>query len=284
MDAREALHPRPETVIHAEDPPQGLRAGFRELLDHRELLVSLALREIKVRYKQSVLGVAWAVIQPVTMMFIFTIVFSRFAKLPSEGLPYPVFSYAALLPWTFFSSSVSTAIGSVAGGASLIKKVYFPQAVLPLASILTHGVDFAISAAVFVLLLIYYRIGVTIHALYVLPLLAIQVAFMTGVSLLLSAFNAYYRDVRYVLPVAMQLWLYATPVAWSMAMVPSHYRIPYMLLNPMAAVIDGFRGALLRGTPPELNLLAAAGASTLLILIVAYRYFTHVQRNFADII
>ena len=284
MDAREAFQPHLETVIRAEDPPQGLWSGLVELAAHRELLVNLALREIRVRYKQSVLGIAWAVIQPLTVMFIFTIVFSRFAKLPSEGLPYPVFSYAALLPWTFFSSSVGIAIGSVAGGASLIKKVYFPRAVLPLAAILTHGVDFLISGVVFVLLLVYYRIDVTIHALYVLPLLVLQVAFMIGLSLLLSAFNAYYRDVRYVLPIAMQIWLYATPVAWSMTMVPGQYRLPYALVNPMAAVIDGFRGALLRGTSPDLNLIGVATASTVLLLVGAYRYFTYVQRNFADII
>jgi ABC-type polysaccharide/polyol phosphate export permease len=283
MAVRETLA-LPETVIQAEDPPQGLVGGLRELAAHRELLINLTLREIRVRYKQSVLGVGWAVVQPLVMMFIFTIVFSRFARLPSEGLPYPVFSYAALLPWTFFSSAVSNAIQSVVTGGSLIKKVYFPRAVLPLAAILTHGLDFLISAGVFGLLMLYYGVSLSIHALYVLPLLVLQLALMGGVSMLLAAFNAYYRDVRYILPVAMQVWLYATPVVWSMTMVPEQYRIPYAILNPMAAVIDGFRAALLRGTPPAWDLVGAAAVSSILLLAVAYRYFTHVQRNFADII
>ncbi len=283
MDAR-VVQPAPETIILAADPPPGLWSGLRELAAHRELLVNLALREIRVRYKQSVLGVAWAIIQPVVMMVVFSIVFARFAQLPSEGIPYPVFSYAALLPWTFFASSVSAAMGSIVGGASLIKKVYFPREVLPLASILTYTVDFAISAVVFGLLLIYYRIGLTVHVLYVVPLVALQVAFMVALSLLLSACNAYYRDVRYVLPMAMQVWLYATPVAWSMSMVPAPYRVPYALANPMAAVIDGFRAAVLHGAPPDWTLVAAAGGTTALILIVAYRYFAYVERNFADIV
>jgi ABC-type polysaccharide/polyol phosphate export permease len=247
-------------------------------------MVNLAMREIRVRYKQSVLGVAWAVIQPVVMMVVFSIVFARFARLPSEGIPYPVFSYAALLPWTFFASSISAAMASIAGGSSLIKKIYFPRGILPLASILTYTVDFAISAGVFGLLLLYYRIGLTVHVLYVIPLLVLQVAFMVAVSLLLSACNAYYRDVRYVLPMAMQVWLYATPVAWSMSMVPARYRIAYTLANPMAAVIDGFRAAVLHGAPPDWALVAAAAGTTAVVLTLAYRYFARVERNFADIV
>jgi ABC-type polysaccharide/polyol phosphate export permease len=237
-----------------------------------------------VRYKQSILGVGWAIIQPLTMMFIFTIVFSRFAALPSEGVPYPVFSYAALLPWTFFASAVSNAIGSLVGNAMLIKKLYFPRVILPLAAILTYGLDFVLTALVFVVLLAYYRVSVTMTALYVLPLVGLQLAFMLGVSLILASLKAYYRDVRYALPMLMQVWLYATPVVWSMRMVPVPYRIPYVLVNPMAAVIDGIRGAVLHGTPPEWALITAATASTVAVLLVGYRYFTRVQRTFADVI
>lgn len=271
-------------VIRGQDPPPGLWAGLADLARYREVLVNLAVREIRVRYKQSALGVAWAVMQPVMMMVVFAVVFSRFAKLPSEGLPYPVFAYAALLPWTFCAAGTSTAMASIVGSASLIKKVYFPRAVLPLASILTHGADFAISTAVFVLLLAYYRVSVTASVLYVVPLLLLQLAFMVGLALLLAGLNAYYRDVRYVFPVLMQMWLYATPVAWSMTMVPDHLRIPYAALNPMAAIIDGFRTVVLHGTPPVWSLVGAAAGGTILLLIAAHRYFAAVERNIADIV
>lgn len=278
------LEALPEIVIRGGDRPPGLWAGLRQILRYRELLVSLALREMRVRYKQSVLGIAWAVIQPVTMMFIFTIVFSRFARLPSEGLPYPIFSYAALLPWTFFSTALTSAISSLVVSGSLVKKVYFPRAVLPLASIVTYSIDFAISAGVFVLLLLYYRVHVSPAVLYTIPALALQLALMVGVSLLLAAFNAYYRDVRYVLPMLMQVWMYATPVVWSMDSVPDAYRLIYAAANPMAAVIDTFRGAVLRGAAPDWSLVAAGAATTIAVLAVGFKYFTHVERNFADII
>ncbi len=284
MDVARSLHQYPETVIRAEDPPPSLWAGLRELVAYRELTANLAIREVRVRYKQSVLGVGWAIIQPLTMMFIFTIVFSRFAALPSEGIPYPVFSYAALLPWTFFASAVSNAIGSLVGNATLIKKLYFPRAILPLAAILTYGLDFVLAALVFVILLVYYRVSVTLTVLYVLPLIGLQLALMLGVSLILASLNAYYRDVRYALPMLMQVWLYATPVAWSMTMVPAQYKLLYVLVNPMAAVVDGIRGAVLHGTPPELVPITIATASTVAVLLVGYRYFTHVQRTFADVI
>jgi lipopolysaccharide transport system permease protein len=276
--------PLPEVTIRAEDRPPGLVAGLREIVAHRELLWALGMREVRVRYKQSLLGVAWAAIQPLTMMFIFTIVFGRFARLPSEGVPYPVFSYTALLPWNFFSSAVSSAITSVAGGGALIKKVYFPRAVLPLSSMLTSAVDFLVSAGVFGLLLAYYKVSVGWHLAYVAPLLLLQVAFMVGISLLLGAFNAYYRDVRYVLPIALQVWLYATPVVWSMTLVPAQYRTLYAALNPMAAVIEGWRAAVLRGSAPDGALVAAAAVTAGVVLLVGYRYFHYVERNFADVI
>jgi len=280
MEAR----PFPEVAIRAEDRPPGPVAALREIVAHRELLWALGMREVRVRYKQSLLGVAWAAIQPLTMMFIFTIVFGRFARLPSEGVPYPVFSYTALLPWNFFSSATSLAITSVAGGGALIKKVYFPRAVLPLSSMLTSAVDFLVSAGVFGLLLAYYKVSVDWHLVYLVPLLLLQVAFMVGVSLLLGAFNAYYRDVRYVLPIALQIWLYATPVVWSMTLVPVQYRTLYAALNPMAAVIEGWRAAVVRGSAPDAALVAAAAVTAGIVLLVGYRYFHYAERNFADVI
>jgi len=280
MEAR----PFPEVAIRAEDRPPGPVAALREIVAHRELLWALGMREVRVRYKQSLLGVAWAAIQPLTMMFIFTIVFGRFARLPSEGVPYPVFSYTALLPWNFFSSATSLAITSVAGGGALIKKVYFPRAVLPLSSMLTSAVDFLVSAGVFGLLLAYYKVSVDWHLVYLVPLLLLQVAFMVGVSLLLGAFNAYYRDVRYVLPIALQIWLYATPVVWSMTLVPVQYRTLYAALNPMAAVIEGWRAAVVRGSAPDAALVAAAAVTAGIVLLVGYRYFHYAERSFADVI
>lgn len=284
MDTLQVVRPTHEIVIRAEDRTPSFWVSIREVAAHHELLLTIVLRDIRVRYKQSVLGIAWAVIQPFTAMFIFTIIFSKFAKLPSEGVPYPLFSFSALLMWQFFSASVSGAMGSVAGNVGLIQKVYFPRIILPLAAILTQGVDFLIAVGVLALLFVYYHISPSIHVLYLLLLLLVQLGFMIGVACVFAAVNAYYRDVRYLTPMLMQVWLYATPVVWSMNVVPPVYRVPYVALNPMAAVIDGVRSALLHHAAPDALLLAVAGVSALLVLAAGYTYFGYVQRNFADII
>lgn len=254
-----------------------------ELSRYRELLKSITIREIKIRYKQSLLGIVWAVLQPLSMMVIFTVVFSRFAKIPSDGIPYPIFSYSALLPWSFFSNSLSFAIPSVVNNSDLIRKIYFPREIFPCASILAASVDFAISACMFLLMMIYYRIPITWNILYVVPLVLIQVIFTLGISFFAAAVNVRYRDVKYALPLVLQLWMYATPVIYSVSIVPAHLRTIYML-NPMAVLIDGYRRAFLLGLPPNFRYLGLAAAVAVIVFFFSYWYFKKEEMTFADIV
>lgn len=256
----------------------------RELWRHRELLWLLTLREIKVRYKQSVLGVAWAVLQPLSLMVVFTIFFSWFARIESDGIPYPLFSYAALLPWMFFSTSLSSSIPSLIANSHIITKIYFPREVIPLAAVLAAFLDFLIAAAAFVLLLIVYRVPPTWNLLYLVPIVAIQILFTVGVSLLLSAFTVLYRDVRHTLPLVIQIWMFVTPILYSASVVPQRWRAWYFSLNPMAAIIDGYRRAILQQQPPQLSYLLLAALVSCLLVWLGYKYFKHLEREFADIV
>ena len=261
-----------------------LVAHARELLRHRELLYLVMQREIKVRYKQTALGALWAVIQPFSLMVVFTVFFSYFAKMPSDGIPYPVFSYAALLPWTFFATALSFAIPSLISNSHIITKIYFPREIIPLASVMAAFVDFLVASLIFIGLLAYYRVAPTWNALYVVPLVAIQVVFTTGICLLLSAFTVLYRDVRYTLPLLIQIWMFATPILYPVSNVPERFRVLYMTLNPMAAIIDGYRRAVVQGKPPELLYFGVAAAVSFLLLWLGYKYFKHLEREFADIV
>lgn len=256
----------------------------RELWKHRELLWLLTQREIKVRYKQSVLGVAWAVLQPLSLMVVFTVFFSWFARIESDGIPYPLFSYAALLPWTFFSTSLSFAIPSLIANSHIITKIYFPREVIPLATVLAAFVDFLIAAAVFVLLVVVYRIPPSWNLFYVLPIVVIQILFTVGVCLLLSAFTVLYRDVRHTLPLVIQIWMFVTPILYPASVVPQRWRAWYFSLNPMAAIIDGYRRAILQQQPPQFNYLLLAAAVSCLLVLIGYKYFKHLEREFADIV
>jgi len=261
-----------------------LLGHVRELVRHGELLYLVTQREIKVRYKQSVLGVLWAVLQPFSLMLVFTVFFSLFARMPSDGIPYPIFSYTALLPWTFFSTSLSFAIPSLIANSNLITKIYFPREIIPLAAVLAAFVDFVIAAVIFVGMLLYYQIAPTWNVLYVVPLLVIQMIFTTGVCLLLSAFTVLYRDVRFTLPLLIQIWMFATPILYPVSIVPAKVRVLYMAANPMAVIIDGYRRAIVQGQPPELRYLANAAVISLVLLWLAYKYFKHLEREFADIV
>ncbi len=256
---------------------------MRELWESHELLFSFAERELRVRYKQSFLGALWAIIQPLSLMVVFTIFFSRLAKVPSEGLPYPVFSYAGLLPWSFFAASLSLAIPSLANNADLLTKVYFPRVTVPLSAILVAGADFLVAGTIFAGMLIYYKIRLTVAALYVIPLLFIQLTFTAGVCLFFSALNVFYRDVRYALPLIIQLWIYLVPVIYPAEIVPLRYRALYMA-DPMAVVVDGFRKCLLKGQSPQGQELLLAGVSTLAVCTAAVFYFRWVEQAFADIV
>jgi len=275
--------PKPalENTIEWSD---GLTGHARELWRHRELLWLLTQREIKVRYKQSALGVAWAVLQPFSLMVVFTVFFSWFARMQSDGIPYPLFSYAALLPWTFFSTSLSFAIPSLIANSHIITKIYFPREVVPLASVMAAFLDFLIASAVFVALLAFYRVAPTWNLLYVAPIVAIQILFTVGVSLLLSAFTVLYRDVRHTLPLVIQIWMFVTPILYPASVVPERWRGWYFSLNPMAAIIDGYRRAVIQGISPQLKYLLLAAAVSALLVFAGYKYFKHLERDFADIV
>ena len=254
-----------------------------ELWEYRELLYFLIWREVRVRYKQTALGVAWAVIQPVMTMLVFSVFFGRLGHLPSDGLPYPVFTYAALIPWQLFAFALTESSNSVVANQRLITKVYFPRLIMPLAGVCVGLVDFVVAFGVLVLLLGWYRIapGVALLTLPLWTLLAVGSAFAVG--LWLSALNVRYRDVRYTLPFITQLWLCATPVAYSARIVPAFWR-PLYALNPMVGVVDGFRWALLGQARPSMTIVAVSTAAMLIILVSGLYYFRRTERTFADIV
>jgi len=255
----------------------------KELFSYRELLYTLTAREIQIRYRQSILGIAWAVLQPVALMLMFTLVFSTLLKVPSDDLPYPIFSYSALLPWTLFSTSLSSAIPSLESNAALIKKIYFPRELFPISSILSAFVDFLIAAIIFLGLMFYYHVSFTVNMLYVVPILLIQIVFTLGICFFASALNVYYRDVRYALSFLIQLWMYASPVIYPMSKVPDHLRTFY-LLNPMAGIMDGYRNVLVKGLSPELYYLGIAAAGAVILFVLGYLYFKRIEMTFADVV
>jgi len=268
------------TVI---EPARGWRMlDLKELWAYRELLWVLTMRDIKVRYKQTVLGVTWAVIQPVMTMVIFSIVFGQLAKLPSEGYPYPIFVYTALLPWTFFAGAIGTSAGSVVGSTNLVSKVYFPRLVIPLSSVGAGLADLAIATLILLLMMLWYGVGWTPNLL-VAPLLLIAVVFTAlGVGTLLAALTVAYRDFRYVIPFLIQFWMYATPVVYSKDLIPEKWQW-LLFLNPMAGLIDAFRSAFL-GKPFDYSAIGISFAIATLFFLWGVAYFEKVERRFADII
>jgi lipopolysaccharide transport system permease protein len=256
---------------------------LRELWEYRELLYFLAWRDIKVRYKQTVLGAAWAVLQPLLTMVIFSVLFGRLARLPSDGVPYPVFAFCALVPWTYFATALTQASNSLVDHSALISKIYLPRVLLPLARVVGGLVDLALASAVLGAMLAYYGIvpGPAVLTLPFFVLLAATTAF--AVSLWLAALNVRYRDVRHVIPFLIQIWLFATPIAYSASLVPERWRALYGL-NPMAGVVDGFRWALLGRTEPPGALVALSGLSVVVILAGGLFYFRRMERSFADTI
>lgn len=270
-------------VYRAAGEPFSLLRHFRGLVRYREIFVTFVLRDLKVRYTQTLLGVLWAIIPPVTLMVVFNIVFARFARMPSEGIPYPVFVYSALLPWTFFASSLVAATTSVTGSYGIISKIYFPREVLPWSAIAATGVDFLVAATVFVVMTVYFHTPVTWYVLLVVPLLAVQVIFAGGIGLLAAAFNVYYRDVRHALPLLLQLWMYATPIAYPSSLIPDRLRVAYFLINPMAGLIDGYRRVLAHGMAPDPMLTAWAAVSSVGVFALCYRLFKRLEREFVDV-
>ena len=265
------------------EPPRGWRMlDWRELWAYRELLWVLTTRDIKVRYKQTVLGAAWAIIRPFLTMVIFSVVFGQLAKMPSDGFPYPVFVYAALLPWTFFSGAISTSGQSLVGSANLVSKVYFPRLIIPLSSVSAGLVDLMISTGILLLLMLWYGVGWS-WQLLAAPLLLVALIFTAlGIGTLLSALTVAYRDFTHLTPFLVQLWMYITPVIFPVSLVPERWQW-LLYLNPMTGLVEGFRSAFL-GKPFDLAGIGISLVIAVAILVVGVAYFEKVERRFADII
>lgn len=279
--AAELERPRPVTVVQ---PSRGwIALRLRDLWAYRELAYFLVWRDVKVRYAQTALGALWAVVQPLTMMAIFAIVFGRFAKLPSEHVPYTLFVFAALVPWNFFASGLSAAAQSLVRSEQLVSKIYFPRMLLPIGAAGSFLIDLAIASGVLILLMPVYGMYPGTRALWLALIVLIPIASTLAVGILLAAVNVRYRDVAYVVPFLVQIWLFASPVAYSSTLFPARLQ-SFVGLNPMAGTIEGFRWALLRTGPAPLRTLALSAASCAVLLLVALVYFRRMERHFADVI
>jgi lipopolysaccharide transport system permease protein len=271
----------PVTMIR---PSRGwISLNLRDLWEYRELLYFLTWRDIKVRYKQTVLGAAWAIIQPFFTMVVFSLFFGRLARMPSDDIPYPIFSYAALVPWTFFANGLSASSNSLVGSANLIKKVYFPRLVIPISSVLSGGVDFVLAFVVLLGMMLFYGIVPTAAAAWLPLLLLLALVTALGAGLWLTAMNVQFRDVRYAVPFLVQAWMFATPIAYPSSLLDEPWRTLYGI-NPMAGVVEGFRWALLgTETPPGPIVLVSALVAVGLLISGAY-YFRRMEKTFADVV
>jgi lipopolysaccharide transport system permease protein len=288
-DTRESLvstdRPSPPELPHTviQTSRGWVSLNLAELWHYRELLFFLTWRDIKVRYQQTILGAAWAIIQPLCSMIVFTVFFGRLAKVPSDGIPYPLFAYTALLPWQLFAYGLTESSNSVVANERLITKVYFPRIIVPLASVFAGLVDFAIAFTVLIGMLVWYGVKPT-AAVLTLPLFVIlAVATAFGVGLWLSTLNVQYRDVRYTLTFIVQFWLLASPVAYSSTLVPARWR-PWYGLNPMAGVIEGFRWALLGKAPAPGIMLAVSVLVVAFVLVGGLYYYRRMEKTFADLV
>jgi lipopolysaccharide transport system permease protein len=248
-----------------------------------ELLMNLTRREVKGRYSQSLFGIGWAIAQPLATMAVFTLVFSRLGQIPSGGVPYPIFAYAALVPWFFFSNSVSSGTLSLVTYRNIVTKTYFPREIVPLAQVCARLVDFGAAAALYAVLLVAYGFGVGVWGLVAPLFFVMLLVFTIAVTLLTSAVNVFYRDVNPVVQIGLQLWLYVTPVAYSLEIVPDRFR-PFFVLNPLSAIVEGFRSTLLFGRAPDWWLVGIASAIILTLFTVAAVMFKRMDKYFADVI
>ena len=254
-----------------------------ELWEYRELLYFLVWRDIKVRYKQTALGASWAIIQPFMTMVVFSLFFGHLARMPSDGLPYPIFTFAALVPWTFFANGLSQSSNSLVGSSNLITKGYFPRLIVPLASVFSGIVDFLIAFAVLLVIMLYYGLVPTLNILWLPLFVLLSLVTSLGVGLWLSALNVKYRDVRYIVPFVTQFWLFATPIAYPSSLLHEPWRTIYGL-NPMVGVVEGFRWALLRTSTVPGPIVAVSASAAVLILVTGAFYFRRMEKTFADIV
>lgn len=270
-----------ETIIDSR--ASRLSISLRELWVYRELLGFLVWRDVKVRYKQTALGAAWAILQPLLAMMVFTLLFGRLAKLPSDNIPYPLFVYVALLPWQLFAFALTESSNSLVNNQHLIRKVYFPRLVVPVAAVLVGLVDFVISLIVLAGMMIYYGFLPGPAAILFIPFLALAVLTALGIGIWLSALNIQYRDVKYVVPFLTQFWMFATPVAYSASLVPPQWRVLYSL-NPMTGVVNGFRWSLLGAGGDVTLMIPISAAVVLVILFGGIAWFKKMERSFADVV
>jgi lipopolysaccharide transport system permease protein len=265
-------------------PSRGWAAlNLRELWTYRELLYFLVWRDIKVRYRQTVLGAAWAIIQPLFTMVVFSLFFGKLARMPSDGVPYPIFSYAALVPWAFFAHGLTQSSQSVVGSANLVRKVYFPRLVVPISSVVSGVVDFLLAFLVLLGMMLYYGMAPSFRILALPPLLLLALVTSLGVGLWLSALNVQFRDVRYVVPFLVQVWLFSTPIAYPSSLLQEPWRTVYGL-NPMVGVVEGFRWALLGTATTPGGIIALSSLVALTALVGGAFYFRRMERTFADVV
>lgn len=250
---------------------------------HRELLYFLVWRDLKVRYAQAALGALWAVVQPLFAVAIFTAVFGMFAKVPSDGFPYAVFAFAAVLPWTYFSEATRRSSLGLVGDAHLVRKIYFPRLIIPVANILSPLVDFAVSLVAFVGIMLWYGIAPTWNLLALVPLLVMTMALSLSIGLWMAPINVHFRDVTHTIPFLLQLWMYATPIVYPLSMVPDRWRTLYSL-NPMVGIIEAFRWALLGKGTVDLFALGASAVFIVALMVPGLIFFRRSERSFADII
>jgi len=270
-------------VIVIEPSRSWVSLDLSQLWGYRELLYFLIWRDVKVRYKQTVIGAAWAILQPLMTMLIFTLVFDRLAKVPSDNLPYPIFSYTALLPWNLFAGALSRCSGSVVGQSNLVSKVYFPRLVIPLSATISGMIDFAVAFVILLGMMMWFGIAPTWGALALPLFIILTLLTALSVGLWLSALNVRYRDVVYVVPFLIQFWMFASPVAYPVSLVPEKWRLLYSL-NPMAGVIEGFRWALLGKASPDFGIIAVSTGVVIALLIGGIVYFKRMERTFADLV
>ncbi len=281
---REALSRGDGVPVLRIEPSRGwVPLRLSELWEYRELLYFLTWRDVKVRYKQTLLGAAWAIIQPFFTMVVFSLFFGRLARIPSDGVPYPIFSYVALVPWTFFAHGLTQGSNSLVSGGNLIKKVYFPRLVIPVSAVVGGGVDFVLAFVVLVGMMLYYGVIPTVNALWLPLLLMLAMTASLGVALWLSALNVQFRDVRYAVPFLIQLWLFATPIAYPSSLLPVPWRALYAV-NPMVGVVEGFRWALLGTNTAPGPIIIVSTLAALGVLVSGAFYFRRTEKTFADVV
>ena len=263
--------------------PNVLLGGLSELFWYRDLLYTLTVHRIKVRYKQSALGVAWAFIQPLSLMLVYTVVFSLFTRIPSGGIAYPLFVLSGILPWTFFQTALASAAQGLVSHQQMITKVYFPREIIPITYVIAALFDLLIASIILTFMMVWYHVGLTHEALYLVPILLIEFLFACALALLFSALQVRFRDIGIAMPLLLQLWMFGSPVVYSFAQVPQRFRALYVL-NPMSGIVDNFRRVLIEGIGIDASTLSVSAIATLIILPAAYLFFKQREATVADII